>query len=512
MDAGLGEDAAAGLTARTEERRVRALQALAPDQRAHLGQFFTPERAAELIAGMPRLTGDRIRVLDPGAGTGSLTAALVARAMRERPDLRLDVVVAEVDDQVAPFLQETLDDIVRTAQQAGPEVTTQLVLGDYIQLSTGFRHEPTPLDEPFDLVIMNPPYRKLASKSPHRQALMAEGAECSNLYAAFLALAALGLAVDGQLVAITPRSFANGPYFGQFRRFLLDRLALDRIHVFESRNTVFADTGVLQENIIFSATHGGSAEKVLLSISQGHTDEIAERVVSYADVVREGDVQRFIRIPAADSDTAVAEAMAAQPARLPDLGVQASTGKVVDFRARDRLLPEPVADSVPLIYPGNVRGGVIEWPRDIRKHQAFAVREDADRKKYLMPEGYYVVVKRFSAKEERRRVVASVWDPTVHAGPVAFENHLNIFHVKGAGMERDLAVGLSYWLNSSLVDDFFRTFSGHTQVNATDLRSLHFPARQALEGLGKGRAMRLPEQEAVDDLIRGLIGHAGAGE
>lgn len=512
MSAGLREDAAAGLTARTEERRVCALQALAPEQQAHLGQFFTPERAAELIASMPRLTSGRLRVLDPGAGTGSLTAALVARAMHECPDVELDIVVAEVDDQVAPFLQETLDDIVRTAQHAGLKVTTQLVLGDYIELSTGFRSEATPLDEPFDLVIMNPPYRKLAVKSAHRQALLSEGVECANLYAAFLALATLGLASGGQLVAITPRSFANGPYFGQFRRFLLDRLALDRIHIFESRNTVFADTGVLQENIIFSATRGGSAEKVLLSISQGHTDQIAERVVSYTDVVREGDAQRFIRILAADTDTAVAEAMAAQPARLPDLGVQASTGKVVDFRARDRLLPKLVADSVPLIYPGNVRGGVIEWPRDIRKDQAFAVREDADHKKYLMPEGHYVVVKRFSAKEERRRVVAAVWDPTAHAGPVAFENHLNIFHVKGAGLERDLAVGLSYWLNSSLVDDFFRTFSGHTQVNATDLRSLHFPTREALELLGKDQPMALPDQAAIDNLIEGLIGQVGASE
>ncbi len=191
--------------------------------------------------------------------------------------------------------------------------------------------------------------------------------------------------------------------------------------------------------------------------------------------------------------------------------MQASTGKVVDFRARDHLLSEHVPDSVPLIYPGNLRRGTVEWPRDIRKAQAFAVLDDSDHRKYLMPEGYYVVVKRFSAKEERRRVVAAVWDPAVHAGPVAFENHLNIFHAKGAGLGRDLAVGLSYWLNSSLVDAFFRTFSGHTQVNATDLRSLRFPARQVLEDLGKGQDVRLPDQDAIDALVTGLVGQdAGA--
>jgi adenine-specific DNA-methyltransferase len=157
--------------------------------------------------------------------------------------------------------------------------------------------------------------------------------------------------------------------------------------VFESRSTVFADTGVLQENIIFSATRDGIEDKVALSISRGHTDEVSERVVSYSDVVRPGDNQRFIRILSADTDTSVAEVMAAQPARLPDLGLKASTGKVVDFRARDRLLPASKPNSVPLIYPANLRGGIIEWPREIRKDQAFAFESDADWKKYLSPGG-----------------------------------------------------------------------------------------------------------------------------
>jgi hypothetical protein len=98
---------------------------------------------------------------------------------------------------------------------------------------------------------------------------------------------------------------------------------------------------------------------------------------------------------------------------------------------------------VPLIYPGNVRSGIIEWPREIRKDQAFAVRLEAEQKKFLLPAGFYVFVKRFSAKEERQRVVAAVWDSHWNTSAVAFENHLNIFHANGAGLDRDLAVGLS---------------------------------------------------------------------
>jgi adenine-specific DNA-methyltransferase len=398
-----------------------------------------------------------------------------------------------------------LTDLTETASAVGVKVATEIVLGDYIELSTSLMVKPNALDGPFDLVIMNPPYLKLGLNSVHRRALLHQGVDCPNLYAAFLALGATALELGGQLVAITPRSFANGPYFGQFRRFLLDRLSLDRLHIFESRSTVFSDTGVLQENVVFSGTHQGNNDKVVLSVSRGYADKPIERVVSYSDVVRPGDRQRFIRILADDNDTAVAEAMAALPATLLDLNVQVSTGKVVDFRARENLRKFPEAGSVPLIYPGNMRSGVIKWPREIRKDQAFAVRSETEQKKFLLSVGFYVVVKRFSAKEERRRVVAAVWDPTLNDSAVAFENHLNIFHAHGVGLDRDLAVGLSYWLNSSIVDNFFRTFSGHTQVNAADLRTLRFPPFCVLKALGQGREMLLPEQDEIDRLIMGVI-------
>ena len=120
----------------------------------------------------------------------------------------------------------------------------------------------------------------------------------------------------------------------------------------------------------------------------------------------------------------------------------------------------------------------------------------------LLPEGWYTVVKRFSAKEERRRIVASVWSPVDNPGQVAFENHLNVFHISGHGLDEDLAKGIAVWLNSSVIDKFFRTFSGHTQVNATDLRTLRFPAAAALRELGR---KTVASQVEVDSLVMELI-------
>ena len=129
---------------------------------------------------------------------------------------------------------------------------------------------------------------------------------------------------------------------------------------------------------------------------------------------------------------------------LNELGVAVSTGRVVDFRAKECLVEQHEEGSVPLIYPGNIRNGTVKWPQEIRKSQWFYPVSDKH-KKMLVPEGWYCVVKRFSSKEERRRIVAAVWSPEKRRGPVAFENHVNVFHANGSGLDHDLAVGLSLW-------------------------------------------------------------------
>lgn len=501
------------LLARTEGRRIDALQALPAKRQDELGQFFTPDRAAALIASQFTLPdGPRIRILDPGAGSGSLSIALATRIMTERPLTAIEIVAVEIDAATSLHLRNTLMDLRETAADLGHDVSTTVIEDDFIAACTGFLHNEADLGDKFDLIIMNPPYRKLPASSAHRKSLIAFGVDCPNLYAAFLALSIDLLASFGQLVAITPRSFANGPYFSQFRAYILERVALTRIHTFESRSAVFADTGVLQENIVLTASRGGRPGMVALSTSVGHSDDVVTRVVESDQVVRPDDPHRFIRILSNESDTAVAERMASLPATLVDLRIKVSTGKVVDFRAKDRLLPALTDDSVPLIYPGNIRGGIVEWPRKIRKNQAFKIGEPDDSRKYLLPAGYYVVVKRFSAKEERRRVVAAVWNPDTYAAEVAFENHVNVYHGGAVGLEKCVAVGLSYWLNSSIVDSFFRTFSGHTQVNATDLRSLSYPSLDTLRDIGTARNMMLPEQSIIDDIISRAIDCSSDGE
>ncbi|MFI6174487.1 Eco57I restriction-modification methylase domain-containing protein [Nonomuraea sp. NPDC051191] len=498
------------LISRTEARRQKVSAQLSPKSRSALGQYFTPDDAARLIASMVTMPEDSdLRLLDPGAGVGSLTAALVAHLISGEYKGRVEIVAVEVDPQLLPYLQETLNDVAKTGIQAGLQIEATIIGMDFIVAATGSNPQRS-LNKPFDIIIANPPYKKLGASSIERKSLLSLGVDCSNIYSAFISLCVNLLQDGGQLAAITPRSFTNGSYFHSFREFLTSRASITRLHVFESRSAVFADSAVLQENVIFHAVAGREIEQVVLSISDDHIGQSTTREVRYDEVISPADHHRFIRIPIGNHDTSTAELIANMPCSLADLGLRVSTGKIVDFRAKDHLLAQPNLFSIPLIYPGNLRSGKVEWPLPLRKPQALI--DHPKIRNLLLPTEHFVLVNRFSAKEQRRRVVAAVFDPEdIPSQHVGFENHLNVFHKNERGLPENLAYGLCLWLNSSLVDTYIRIFSGHTQVNATDLRTLRYPNADSLTSLGAafGRGT-WPSQEKIDALVDAhILGQEG---
>jgi len=479
------------ITARADKVRREVSPRLAVERRGKLGQFMTPQGIAADMAAMFEVLPADVRLLDAGAGIGALTAAFVAEALsRATPPRSISVTAFEVDSDLADLLRYTLEDCREACNARGITFRADLIEDDYILRSA----EPLlALGGRFNCAILNPPYAKLNTASRWRLALRSVGIETVNLYSAFVALAVDQLDEGGQLVAITPRSFCNGPYYEPFRRHILSRSGLLRLHIFESRKKAFRDDAVLQENVIFQLRKGGQPATVRLETDGGDA-----RDVPLAEVVRPDDPHRFIRLTISAEDAALAERVQALPCRLVDLGIKVSTGRVVDFRAREYLRKEAGADTVPLIYPAHLRDGGVRWPIDgFKKHNALARRERTE--DLLIPAGRYVLTKRFSAKEERRRLVASLYDAE---GAVGIENHLNYFHDGGRGLPADLAAGLATFLNSTAVDDYFRQFSGHTQVNATDLRNLHYPSREQLEQLGRASSTG---QVAIDEAVKALL-------
>jgi len=489
-----------------DDARKDASAYLDSRRRAQMGQFLTPSPIATFMAGMFDCRKSTLRILDPGAGAGALCAALVLTCCKRRsPPASIVVTAYEVDPILVRYLHQALDRCRRACTDAGVSFQARVVDQDFLEEgASGLAGNLFGAGEQdrFDCAILNPPYRKIRTDSKERRILRSLGLETTNLYTGFVAVAARLLVAEGEMVAITPRSFCNGPYFEPFRHYFLRDMRFRRVHVFDARNKVFGDDKVLQENVIFQAVKNREANpEVVVSASTEPGANVRSRTVRHEELIHPSDPHAVIHVVAEKEGKTTRDQINSFEGTLTALGLTVSTGRVVDFRVRDLLRAQPETNTVPLIYPCHFKHGFVEWPNGrTRKPNALALEPRAE--ELVIPQGHYVLTKRFSSKEERRRIVAAVYDPTrVSAPHVAFENHLNYFHERGSGLLTALAMGLTAYLNSSLVDDYFRQFSGHTQVNASDLRSLPYPQRTSLIALGRRIGSAFPSQEELDRLI-----------
>lgn len=466
-------------TTAIEVRRREANSRLDPDQRVELGQFMTPAPIAKFMASLFRNWGAVNSVLDPGAGIGSLTEAFFDRFLECAPKgASLNATAFEIDPTLLAYLSEHFVALPERGRAYGYRVDGQVKDRDFV--IDGALSVRASASGTFTHAILNPPYRKIGSNSEHRRALKEVGVESVNLYTGFLALAVALTTKGGEVVAIVPRSFCNGTYFKQFREWLLSHVSIRQIHVFDSRSKAFQEDSVLQENIILHLEKLAPQGSVIISRSNdGAFSDYTARTVAFNEVVFPNDPGRFIRIPINPKSTDDKRFSST----LNEINVQVATGPVVDFRVKAYWLDEPTDNSVPLLYAHHFLKNAFVWPRQNRKPNALRVHTDTE--KWLLPRGYYCVTKRFTSKEERRRIVAYVVDPEKLPGErIGIENHLNVFHAAKRGLPKEIAFGLAAYLNSTEVDVHFRTFSGHTQVNATDLRSMNYPTLRGLARLG----------------------------
>ena len=479
-----------------EQTRLKVSGRTDAKKKSQLGQFLTPENTASFMAGLFPESSTECRLLDAGAGIGSLSSAFLERCATGNLNFKeIQLKAFELDDSIHDELQHSLSSYIQKCN-----FSFEVIGSDFIEEAVNaiqfqkynFTH-----------AILNPPYKKIGSTSSYRLLLREAGIETVNLYSAFVALAVAMAAPGGQIVAIIPRSFCNGPYYRPFRDFILERAAIRHMHLFESRSKAFKDDDVLQENIIIRLERGGQQGPVTVSTSTDDSfSDLETHEHQFDRIVFPDDSEGFIHVP-----TLAEKSIELSPVirhSLTDLGIKVSTGPVVDFRLKEHLRDMPEHGTVPLLYPGHFSSSATTWPQAGMK-KPNAIQRNSETEKWLYPNGFYCVVRRFSSKEEKRRVVAGVVDPDSFDGAavLGFENHLNLFHENKRGLPQALARGLAVFLNSTIVDDNFRRFSGHTQVNATDLKQMKYPRRSVLIELGE---WAIQQGELTQALIDNKLG------
>lgn len=493
------------------------------ESKREFGQFFTPVEIAEFMARLCQTTAERVRALDPGAGAGVLSCALCEALAARRGSLKeIDLVAYESDQRLTIHLDASLSYAKRWLLARGIKLRYQIKTDDFVLAqSPALNPEPSlfPLTnarEPeFDLVITNPPYFKISKSDPRARAASAVVHGQPNIYALFMAISAALLKPGGRMVCITPRSYTAGPYFQLFRDRFFDLMRPEAIHLFGSRREAFGRDEVLQENLILLARRGdgwlaqGAKTEVEISFSHGAHDihQADRRRLPLVDVLDSRNRARVLQIPLFSEDDQAVSLVRSWSGNLHTYGLEISTGPVVPFRAEPLLSRSGQIDKThaPLLWMHNVTAMRAQWPVENRNKEQYIIMS-RESKPLLVSNRNYVLLRRFSAKEARRRLIAAPYLASqLDSSHIGLENHLNYVHRPGGSLSETEAYGLAALLNSSVIDTYFRTFNGNTQISATELRTMPLPPLKLIRTLGARAMTDNPDLASLDDLIDGMF-------
>ena len=463
------------------------LENMPKSKRKKKGQFFTSVETARFMADMFDLDNckGRISVLDPGAGTGILSVAFLERLMSLSSDINVSLTCYETDPEVLPVLKSNLE----YAKSEYPDQIEYRVLEeDYIlSQSNDFDENLLANEDPlkYDYVIANPPYLRVMRDHPAAMSMPKVVHGAPNLYFLFAAMSLFNLKKEAEMVYIIPRSWTSGAYFKAFREYLLTEGKIEQIHLFVSRDKVFNAEEVLQETMIIKIRRSNrKPEDVLITSSNSCNDfaDITRLMVPYNAVVSGEDL--YVYLPTSDEEIEVIKKINTYHTTLPDEGLKMKTGIVVDFRQWDELRKEPGDHILPLFYSQHIRDGRVN-------HQPSGKEYDwiIDEKPGLIQKNKnYVFIKRFTAKEERRRLQCGVYSPADFKEYkfIGTQNKINfVDRVDGSEMDAQTTYGVYALLNSTLFDMYYRILNGSTQVNSTEINNIPVPPANMIKKIGE---------------------------
>ena len=465
----------------------------------HKGQFFTPLAISVFMGGLATPTKKKdVSVLDPGCGLAILSCALIEHLVEESRPETISLTLYETDKNVVPLTRLVLSYLQEWCKEQGAKLDYRLNESDFVldkcecldgadtifgEMNAG---------EKYDYIISNPPYFKLAKDDIHTRSCASIVDGQTNIYALFMAICAKMLSEDGQMIFITPRSFASGRYFQSFRDFLFSHVHIDLIHLFNTRKDTFSKDEVLQELVIMRMHPAGEVRSITVSFSQGIRDleHPYQKEYPAADIVDVTSEEKVVYLPVDGRDEAILNLFRSWDGNMEKYGIKISTGPVVAFRAYDFIVREPAEDTVPLYWLHNVVKMLCDHPVQ-KKDKGQFIKVAPETKAALLPNKNYVLLRRFSSKDDSSRLVAAQYFGNMSQyEAVGIENKLNYIYRPKGHLRRDEVMGLTALLDSEMFDAYFRTFNGNINVSATELRMMPLPPIETIREIGRKIILR----------------------
>ena len=477
----------------------------------HKGQFFTPLAISRFMGNLGTPSRKKsVSILDPGCGLAILSCALIEHLIEESKPEKISLTLYETDKSVVPHTELVLSSLQKWCKGQGTILDCHLYESDFVlekceclddadtifgEMNVGDR---------FDYIISNPPYFKLAKDDVHTRSCASIVDGQTNIYALFMAICAKLLEDEGQMIFITPRSFASGRYFQSFRSFLFKQVHIDLIHLFNTRKDTFSKDDVLQELVIMRMHPAGELSSITISFSQGISDldHPSQKDYPAADIVDIASEEKVVYLPVDGRDEAILSLFRSWDGNMEKYGIKISTGPVVAFRAYDYIVSEPDEETVPLYWLHNVVKMLCDHPIQ-KKDKGQFIKVVPETKATLLPNKNYVLLRRFSSKDDSSRLVAAPYFGNMSRHEyVGIENKLNYIYRPKGHLRRDEVMGLASLLDSELFDTYFRMFNGNINVSATELRMMPLPPIETIREIGRKVILRNNySMDYINDLV-----------
>ena len=269
----------------------------------------------------------------------------------------------------------------------------------------------------------------------------------------------------------------------KFRDYFLNVGKIQAIHLFVSRNKVFDKEDVLQETIIIKMKKT-SIEPEYVTVSSSHSNNdfqnITKLEVPYHVMVSGKD--KYVYLVTNNEEIHTLETLNKWDNTLPQIGLKMKTGLTVDFRNRDILRNESEDGAIPLFYAQHIKNGAVEFP--IKKENEYVVTEQ---KGLVQENKNYLFVKRFTAKEEKRRLQCGIYlaKKFPEYKVISTQNKLNFIDGVTTEISECVVYGLYVLFNSTIYDSYYRILNGSTQVNSTEINSMPVPKLEIIQEIGR---------------------------
>lgn len=444
-------------------------------QRKKFGQFFTTAKTAVYMAELLCIDLDKeeLSLLDAGAGTGILSAALIDRIFQLGYKGKVNLTCYETDSVVLPVLEQNLR-LAKDKYGISYSIKTEnYITSQYF--GTG-----TLIDEDsckYDYIIGNPPYLKISKDAPEALSMPSVCHGAPNLYFLFWAMGIYNLKSEQELVYIIPRSWTSGAYFKKFREYLFTNSIITDIHLFKSRDKVFGGESVLQETIIVKVKKTRTEPETIniTTSSDSGFNDLRKFEAPYHTVIPKN---HYVYLITDEKDANVIERINNLPQTLPDIKLKMQTGIIVDFRTREVLRDNMEEGAFPLLYAQHIKDGRVVWP--LGKEGEVI---QTDHPAYLQENSDFLLVKRFTSKEEKRRLQCGIFLKQKYSQfkYISTQNKVNFVKCDSPC----ITYGLYVLLNSSLYDAYYRILNGSTQVNSTEINQIPIPSRNVIEKMGR---------------------------